>query len=235
VDDPGPGNLAQVSPPPELPDFEGASAEEVLTWAFGEFFPDITVASSLQDTVLIDLAWRVEPRVQVFFLETGFHFEETLETADQVRSRYNIELVKVEPISAPRIWSEDGYAACCEDRKVIPMNNFLKGKRAWVTGLRRVEAPTRSGAKAVEWDEARGMVKINPIVDWSHEQVQSYIKEHDLIVNPLVAEGYESIGCAPCTVPGKGREGRWAGNGKIECGIHVSLPLTVVTTPSEQR
>lgn len=216
---------------PELPDFEGAPAEEILAWAFDEFFPDIVVASSMQDSVLIDLGWRVEPRATVFFLQTGFHFDETLETAERVRERYHLDLVMLEPVAGPRIWSEAGYSACCEDRKVIPMNNYLRGKRAWVTGLRRVDSLTRAAAKAVEWDATRGLVKVNPIVEWTDEQVAAYISEHDLIVNPLLDEGYASIGCAPCTVPGTGREGRWSGSGKIECGINVPLPLFVVDQP----
>jgi phosphoadenosine phosphosulfate reductase len=111
------------------------------------------------------------------------------------------------------------------------MNNFLKGKRAWITGLRRAEASSRADAKTVEWDPARELVKINPIVDWTDQQVDDYIKKHDLIVNPLRLEGYDSIGCVPCTVPGSGREGRWAGNLKVECGIHQPLPLKVIHTP----
>lgn len=218
-------------PSPELPDFEGAPAEEILSWAFQEFFPDFVVASSMQDSVLIDLAWKIEPRVQVFFLETGFHFYETLETAEKIRKRYDLDLVMLEPVREPRIWSEEGYTACCEDRKVIPMNNYLKGKRAWATGLRRAESPTRASARAVGWDPSRGLVKINPLVEWSDEQVESYINNNDLIVNPLRAEGYSSIGCVPCTTPGDGREGRWAGTLKMECGIHQPLPLTVVKGP----
>lgn len=216
--------------PPVLPNFEGAPAEEILSWAFQEFFPDFVVASSMQDSVLIDLAWKIEPRVTVFFLETGFHFEETLNTAELIRQRYGLNLVKVEPITTPRVWSADGYAACCQDRKVIPMNNYLRGKRGWATGLRRAESATRAHARAVEWDAARGLVKVNPIVEWTDEQLAAYIEQNALIVNPLLGEGYASIGCGPCTTPGAGREGRWAGDAKIECGIHVPLPLTVVNT-----
>ena len=220
--------------PPRLPDFDDAPAEEILSWTFGEFFPDVVVASSMQDAVLIDLAWRIEPNVTVFFLETGFHFEETLQTADRVRQRYGIDLVMLEPVDNARIWSEAGYDACCEDRKVIPMNNFLKGKRAWITGLRRADSPSRTHSKAVEWDPVRRMVKVNPIVEWTDSQMQDYIRAHGVIVNPLLHEGYASIGCAPCTVPGSGREGRWAGSLKLECGIHQPLPLKVVhSSPGE--
>lgn len=218
----------QRAPAPELPDFEGAPAEEILEWAFDEFFPDIALASSMQDAVLIDLAWRIEPRVTVFFLETGFHFYETLQTADRIRQRYGIDIEMLEPIKDARIWSEEGYTACCHDRKVVPMNNFLRGSRAWISGLRRAESPSRANARAVEWDPARRIVKVNPIVEWTDEQVERYVREHDVVVHPLRAEGYDSIGCVPCTIPGSGREGRWAGSVKIECGIHQPLPVIVL-------
>jgi phosphoadenosine phosphosulfate reductase len=233
-------NLAEVSRPerladapaaPELPDFDGAPAEEILAWTFKEFFPDVVLASSMQDAVLVDLAWKIEPRIKVFFLETGFHFYETLEIANRIKKHYDLDLVMLEPIRDARIWSEEGYTACCEDRKVIPMNNFLKGRRAWITGLRRTESATRANAKALEWDPAREIVKVNPIVGWSDEQVEQYIEDNDIIVNPLRAEGYDSIGCVPCTIPGSGREGRWSGIIKVECGIHQPLPLKVINTP----
>jgi phosphoadenosine phosphosulfate reductase len=209
---------------PELPDFEGAPAEEILRWAFDRFQLDVVLASSMQDSVLIDLAWKVEPRVEVFFLDTGFHFYETLSTAQAVRKRYNLNLVMLDPVDEPAVWSEEGYKACCAARKVAPMNNYLKDKKAWMSGLRRSESETRAHAKAVEWDASRGLVKINPIVEWTDKQVDRYIKDNDLIVNPLRLEGYDSIGCVPCTIPGNGREGRWAGTLRVECGIHQVHP-----------
>ena len=209
---------------PDLPDMEGASAEEVLRWAIGEFFPDITVACSMQDAVVVDLAWRVEPRIEVFFLETGFHFPETLDTAERLRRRYSLPLVAVKPVADPAVYSKDGIDACCRDRKVRPMDEHLSGKRAFVTGLRRAESPTRADARAVEGDAGRGLVKVNPIVAWSEDDVERYCAEHDVIRNPLREQGYASIGCWPCTVPGKGREGRWSDSGKLECGIHVAPP-----------
>lgn len=209
---------------PELPDFEGAPAEEILRWAFDRFQLDVVLASSMQDSVLIDLAWKVEPRVEVFFLDTGFHFYETLSTAQAVRKRYNLNLVMLDPVDEPAVWSEEGYKACCAARKVAPMNNYLKDKKAWMSGLRRSESETRAHAKAIEWDASRGLVKINPIVEWTDKQVDRYIKDNDLIVNPLRLEGYDSIGCVPCTIPGNGREGRWAGTLRVECGIHQVHP-----------
>ena len=206
--------------PADLPDLEGHSAEYVLTWAIERFFPEMALACSMQDAVLVDLAWRIEPRIEVFFLETGFHFPETLQTAQAMRTRYRLNLIAVPPVENPAVYSKDGYEACCAARKVAPMDNYLAGKRAWVSGLRRAEAATRAGAKPVEWDAKRGLVKVNPIVAWSDEDVERYIAEHDLIVNPLRLQGYDSIGCWPCTKAGKGREGRWAGLDKTECGIH---------------
>ena len=208
----------------ELPDLDEASAEYVLTWAIERYFPEMAVACSMQDAVVVDLAWRIEPRIEVFFLETGFHFPETLATAEQMRSRYQLNLVAVPPVENPAVYTKDGYEACCAARKVQPMERYLSGKRAWVTGLRRAEATTRTGAHALEWDAKRGLVKVNPIVAWSDEQVERYIADHDLIVNPLRLQGYDSIGCWPCTKAGKGREGRWSGLEKTECGLHVPAP-----------
>jgi phosphoadenosine phosphosulfate reductase len=203
-----------------LPDLDGAEAHYVLAWAIERFFPEIAVACSMQDAVLVDLAWRIEPRIEVFFLETGFHFPETLETARRMRSRYRLNLVALEPEANAAFYHRDGYEACCAARKVRPMERYLKGKRAWVSGIRRAESPSRAHARAVEWDESRGLVKVNPLVAWSDEDVERYIAEHDLIVNPLRGQGYDSIGCAPCTLPGRGREGRWSGLEKLECGLH---------------
>jgi phosphoadenosine phosphosulfate reductase len=200
---------------------QDAPPEEVLQWAIETYFPDISVACSMQDAVVVDLAWKIEPRVEVFFLETNFHFPETLATAERLRERYSLNLIALQPIDNPRVFHQDGFAACCADRKVSPMNNYLLNKRAWVSGLRRADGPSRADAQAVEWEEKRSLVKVNPIVAWSDEQVQGYIADNKLIVNKLHFKGYESIGCHPCTVPGTGREGRWAGSPKVECGLHV--------------
>ncbi|HEX2178997.1 MAG TPA: phosphoadenosine phosphosulfate reductase family protein, partial [Actinomycetota bacterium] len=136
-----------------------------------------------------------------------------------------------DPVDDPAVWSEEGYKACCAARKVAPMNNYLKDKKAWMSGLRRAESKTRAHAKAVEWDAARGLVKINPIVEWTDDQVDRYIGDNDLIVNPLRLQGYDSIGCVPCTIPGNGREGRWSGSLRVECGIHQVHPA--VADPAE--
>ncbi|MGH9199259.1 MAG: phosphoadenylyl-sulfate reductase [Acidimicrobiia bacterium] len=214
-----------TSNPPVLPDLDDKPAEEILRWAVEEFSDDLAVACSMQDAVVIDLAVKVKPQVEVFFLETGFHFPETLETAQRLKDRYNLNLVELEPVKNPAVYDKEGYDACCAARKVLPLENYLKTKRAWVSGIRRDESETRASAKAVEWDAGRGIVKVNPIVAWSDDDVTNYILENDVIVNPLRFKGYDSIGCWPCTKPGEGREGRWSGSSKTECGIHAGPPL----------
>jgi phosphoadenosine phosphosulfate reductase len=141
-----------------------------------------------------------------------------------MKERYQLNLISLTPVPSPAVYHTDGYEACCAARKVQPVERYLKGKRAWVAGLRRSESPTRAQARAVEWDAKRNLVKVNPIVAWSDEDVERYIAEHDLIVNPLRFQGYDSIGCWPCTLPGRGREGRWAGQDKLECGLHPDHP-----------
>ena len=188
---------------------------------FTQFGSGLTVACSMQDGVLVDLAVRADPGVEVIFLDTGFHFAETLETARRLRTRYDLNLVTLRPDAGAAAYRVDGTEACCEARKVAPLARHLAGRDAWVTGLRRAESPSRAGAAAVEWDAARGLVKINPIVTWSDDDVARYVAEHDIVVNPLRDRGFDSIGCAPCTLPGSGRSGRWAGSDRLECGLHL--------------
>ena len=197
-----------------------APAAEVLAWAVATFGADLTVASSMQDGVLIDLAVRADPAVEVVFLDTGFHFPETLATAQRMRARYRLNLVTLLPEPHAAVYGADGTEACCEARKVAPLERHLARRAAWVTGLRRAESPSRAGASTVEWDAARGLVKVNPIVAWSDEDVARYVATHDIIVNPLRDKGFDSIGCEPCTLPGAGRSGRWGGE-RLECGLHL--------------
>jgi phosphoadenosine phosphosulfate reductase len=198
-----------------------APAGEVLAWAVATFGSDLTVASSMQDGVLVDLAVRADPGVEVAFLDTGFHFAETLETARRMEARYGLNLVRLVPDDEAPTYRTGGTEACCEARKVDPLDRHLANRAAWVTGLRRAESPSRAGASTLEWDAARGIVKINPIVAWSDEDVAAYVVAHDIIVNPLRDKGFDSIGCAPCTLPGAGRSGRWAGSDRLECGLHL--------------
>ncbi|HEY0399748.1 MAG TPA: phosphoadenylyl-sulfate reductase [Acidimicrobiia bacterium] len=201
--------------------FAHAPAADILAWAVDTFGSDLSVACSMQDGVLVDLAVQADPGVEVVFLDTGFHFGETLTTARRLKARYDLNLVTLRPGAGADSYDVDGTDACCAARKVAPLERHLAGRAAWVTGLRRVESPTRAGAGTVEWDAGRQMVKINPIVAWSDDDVARYIADHDIIVNPLRDKGYDSIGCAPCTGPGSGRDGRWAGSGRLECGLHL--------------
>ncbi|MDI9952369.1 phosphoadenylyl-sulfate reductase [Rhodococcus sp. NM-2] len=213
---------------------EGASAQELLQWTEDTFGSDYIVASNMQDGVLVHLAAQVHPGVDVLFLDTGYHFAETIGTRDAVEQVYGVNVInaRAEASVAEQDAAEgkDLFARepnrCCALRKVAPLKKTLSGYKAWVTGIRRVEAPTRANAPLISFDDAFGLVKINPIAAWSDEDMQSYIDEHSILVNPLVDEGYPSIGCAPCTskpAPGSDpRSGRWAGQAKTECGLHAS-------------
>lgn len=211
-----------------------ASAWDLLRWTDQHFAGSYVVASNMQDAVLVDMASKVRPGVDILFLDTGYHFAETIGTRDAVESVYDVNIVNVAPertvAEQDVLLGKDLFARepneCCRLRKVEPLTKALRGYSAWVTGIRRVEAPTRANAPLISWDKAFGLVKINPIAAWSDEDMQAYIDANGVLVNPLVDEGYPSIGCAPCTAkPVEGadpRSGRWAGTGKIECGLHQS-------------
>ena len=215
-------------------ELDGASALDLLRWTDENFGGNYIVASNMQDAVLVDLAAKVRPGVDVLFLDTGYHFVETIGTRDAVEAVYDINVVNVRPehsvAKQDELFGKDLFARepneCCRMRKVEPLGKALRGYSAWVTGIRRVEAPTRANAPLISWDKAFGLVKINPLAAWTDEDMQSYIDANGVLVNPLVDEGYPSIGCAPCTAkPIEGadpRSGRWAGTGKIECGLHAS-------------
>ena len=215
-------------------ELDGANADELLRWTEAHFGGNYIVASNMQDAVLVDLASKVRPGVDVLFLDTGYHFVETIGTRDAVEAVYDINVVNVTPENSvakqDELFGKDLFARepneCCRMRKVEPLGKALQGYSAWVTGIRRVEAPTRANAPLISWDKAFGLVKINPIAAWTDEEMQAYIDNNDVLVNPLVFEGYPSIGCAPCTAkPVEGadpRSGRWAGLSKTECGLHAS-------------
>lgn len=212
----------------------GADAGELLRWTDENFGGSYVVASNMQDAVLIDLAAKIRAGVDVLFLNTGYHFAETIGTRDAVEAVYDVHVVNVTPehtvAEQDQLHGKDLFARepneCCRMRKVEPLGKALRGYSAWVTGLRRVEAPTRANAPVISFDEAFKLVKINPLATWTDEEMQHYIDENDLLVNPLVYEGYPSIGCAPCTMkPADGadpRSGRWQGLPKTECGLHAS-------------
>ncbi|QCB51645.1 phosphoadenylyl-sulfate reductase [Rhodococcus sp. PAMC28707] len=215
-------------------ELDGADAAELLAWTEREFGTDYIVASNMQDAVLVHLAAQVHPGIDVLFLETGYHFAETIGTRDAVEAVYGVKIVNARAeLTVPQqdaLEGKDLFARepnrCCAMRKVAPLKKELANYSAWVTGIRRVESPTRANAPLISFDDGFGLVKINPIAAWSDEDMQNYIDEHSILVNPLVDEGYPSIGCAPCTVkPAPGadpRSGRWAGKAKTECGLHAS-------------
>ena len=200
--------------------FETQPASKVVRWAVERFHPRLALLSSFTDAVLIDLALRVEPSIEVVFIDTGHHFPETLETVDAVRRRYGLNLRMVTAQPYPNPLGADG---CCSASKVVQLDRALAGREAWMSGLRRADAATRAGAPIVDVDR-RGLVKVNPLATWTDDDVAGYIAEHDVPVNPLVSRGYLSVGCAPCTRPVAAgddpRSGRWAGTDRTECGIH---------------
>lgn len=215
-------------------ELDGAGAMDLLRWTDRNFRDEYIVASNMQDAVLVALAAKVRPGVDVMFLDTGYHFVETIGTRDAVEAVYNVKVHNVSPersvAEQDSIFGKDLFArdaaACCRMRKVEPLSKALAGYSAWVTGIRRVEAPTRANAPLISFDEGFGLVKINPLAAWTDDEMQNYIDDQGILVNPLVDEGYPSIGCAPCTAkPLEGadpRSGRWAGQAKTECGLHAS-------------
>ena len=204
--------------------FETAPAGLVMAWAVERFGPKLAVSCSFQDAVLIDIAKAVAPSIEVIFLDTGSHFAETLEYVETVRSRYDLNLTVTKPVDGAEQWP-CGSANCCDFRKVRPLKAALTGKEAWITGLKRVDAPTRRDAPIVAYDEGWGMVKINPLATWTDDDITGYVADHGLPEHPLMSKGYLSIGCAPTTRPvleGEDpRAGRWADSDKVECGLHI--------------
>lgn len=210
-----------------------ADAQAVIAWAVREFGPYMAVASSMQDTVLSHLVSEQFPFVDVLFGDTGYHFAETLGTRGAVEIELDVNVVDVRPELTvaeqdarygPKLHDRDP-GACCAMRKVAPMKKALESYEAWATGVRREETAARANAQLVSWDERNGVVKINPIAAWTEEQVADYANRHGLVINPLLTDGYPSVGCEPCTarpLPGEdARSGRWAGLDKDECGLHV--------------
>nr|WP_020660942.1 phosphoadenylyl-sulfate reductase [Amycolatopsis benzoatilytica] len=214
-------------------DLAEATAEEALRWTVETFGDDFIVASNMQDAVLIDLATKVKPAVDVLFLETGYHFAETLGVRDAVQTVYpDVRIVNAQAEQSvaeqdaeygPKLHERDP-GQCCFLRKVVPLRKTLGTYSAWVTGVRRVDAPTRANTPIVTWDERNGLVKINPIAAWTDDEFNGYLHANGILENPLVSIGYLSIGCAPCTARVEAgadpRSGRWAGQAKTECGLH---------------
>lgn len=214
-------------------ELETATPQEIIAWAV-ETFPNITFACSFgaEDVVLVDMLQKISPSTDIFYLDTDYHFKETYETRDALVARYEMEFVRVSPAITPEeqalrhgaeLWKRDPNA-CCNIRKVEPLTRILSQYEAWITGIRRDQAPTRANAKKIEYDTKFGLVKFNPIASWTSEDVWNYIRANNVIYNPLHDRNYPSIGCEQCTrqvMPGEDpRAGRWAGSEKTECGLH---------------
>lgn len=208
---------------------EGAHPRDLLAHVVETYGDRVCIATSLgpQTLVVLDLLHDLGARVPTFLLDTGFLFPETLALKAEIEARYRLEILAVQPgpgLDAD-LWRTDPEA-CCRLRKVEPLRRVLSGFDAWITGVRRDQADTRTAARAFEWDEQFGLVKINPLAHWTRAEVDDWLAARGVPVNPLLARGYRSVGCWPCTAPvapgGGERDGRWPGSGRTECGIHRS-------------
>jgi phosphoadenosine phosphosulfate reductase len=213
--------------------FTDANAAEAIAWAHEQFGSGLVVASSMGDEALVHLAATAAPGVDVLFIDTGYHFAETLGTRDAFDATYDINVKTVLPLLT--VAEQDAeYGAelfsrepdrCCAMRKVEPLERGLQPYTAWITGMRREDAPTRSDINVVDWDAKRSMVKLNPLAAWTQQDVDEYVAANGVMLNPLRELSYASIGCAPCTRPvadGEDpRAGRWSGFTKTECGLHT--------------
>ncbi len=196
---------------------------DVVEEAIERCHPRLVLACSFQkeETVLIDMLMKVAPDARVFTIDTGVLFPETYAVWKQVEDRYGLKIEVYDASNPDNPWT--GGDHCCGAQKVAALEEALSADvDGWITGIRREQAPTRANAQHVEQDEKRGILKFNPLVEWTDKDVWNYISKHDLPYNPLHDQGYDSIGCTPCTLPGSGREGRWADSDKVECGIHVA-------------
>jgi len=211
-------------------------AQRILAWGFARYGPQMAMASSfgLEDVVLIDIASSIEPSISVFTLDTDFLFPETYELIERVEARYGLVVERLKPDlspiqqadqHAPSLWQRDPDL-CCRIRKVEPLKRKLGTLKAWVTGVRREQSPTRANAQKVEWDEKFGLVKLNPLVEWTTGELWDYVRTYHVPYNPLHDRSYPSIGCTHCTrpvQPGEDpRAGRWSGFNKTECGLHIA-------------
>jgi phosphoadenosine phosphosulfate reductase len=206
--------------------FEKSHPLDVIRWAGEQYGDGLVCTASFEDAALVSLIAKAAPKTEIFMIDTQYLFAETEWFAQELRKKLDLRLTIVHPqpeIVPDNLWQTD-TAACCGVRKVEPLNRLLSGKAAWLTGIRRVDAPTRANAPIMSWDLARSLVKINPLATWTDEDLALYIQLEELPKNPLTDRGYPSIGCWPCTEPvavGEDpRSGRWAGSGKVECGLH---------------
>jgi phosphoadenosine phosphosulfate reductase len=211
------------------PDLEQASAQEVLEHMVEQFHPRLYVACSFQKeaSVIMDMLLKIEPEARFFTLDTGVLFPETYEAWRRVEERYGVKVEVYQGMSLARqaslhgneLWNSEPDS-CCGLRKVEPLREALSEVDAWISGLRREQAPSRRSTPKLHWDSKHGLWKANPLADWTEKDVWAYIARNDVPYNELHDRGYASVGCTHCTLPGKGRAGRWAGTDKIECGLH---------------
>jgi phosphoadenosine phosphosulfate reductase len=231
---PGPEELLRVAWR-----LEGAEPEVILDWALETYADSLTLSLSfggVEGIVLLDMLWRQGAKVRIFTLDTGFLFEETVEFREQVMERYRMPLEVVHPgftvAEQARQFGDRLYKnnpdLCCYMRKVEPLRRALADYDAWVTGIRRDQTQQRANTPVVGWEEHFTVAKIAPLAMWSIEQVRDYVERHEVPLNPLLQQGYRSIGCEPCTqkvADGKQiRAGRWVDTEKTECGLHTRLP-----------
>jgi phosphoadenosine phosphosulfate reductase len=203
--------------------FEHETPLQVLRWTFEQFGDDVAMACSFEDLALLHMVHQLHPHTEIIFLDTGGHFPETLEFASRIEREWDLNLTRTSPSPEAKDWP-CGTERCCELRKVEPLARAVKGKAAWITSVKRVDAPTRAAMKILSWDEKFALVKVNPLATWTDDDVAYYLKANALEEHPLWAQGYASIGCAAVTtkpaVDGDRRSGRWLGADKEECGLH---------------
>jgi phosphoadenosine phosphosulfate reductase len=215
--------------------FDGKPPQEILRWAVQTFFPRLTMATAFgpEGNCIIHMLAEIEPHVRIFNLDTGYQFAETLELRARIKARYGIEVEMVQPDMTVREYEEEHGGPlyvhrpdqCCFDRKIVPLRRAVVGYNAWISAIRKDQTSDRGQASAVQWDAKFGLVKINPLLNWTKQDVWGFIVKNDVPYNPLHDEGYPSIGCWPCTQTVSNgadeRAGRWAGKVKKECGLHV--------------
>ena len=203
--------------------FETATPLEILEWTFDRFDNDVAMACSFEDLALLHMVHELRPSTDIIFLNTLGHFPATLDFVALVAREWSLSLVTTTPDADADGWP-CGSERCCELRKVEPLRRAVAGRPAWITAVKRVDAPSRAGMKTLSWDEKFGLVKVNPLATWSDDDVSYYLRVQHLREHPLWTEGYASIGCAAVTakplVPGARRSGRWANASKEECGLH---------------
>ena len=204
-------------------DFDRVSPDEIIAWTLERFGRNVCFACSFEDVVLLDMIRRQDPTCEVLFLDTGGHFPETYEFVDRLEREWSLNLRRTTPGPDAEGWP-CGTAECCQRRKVAPLMAAVQGRDAWITGVKRIDAPSRAAMEVVSFDEKFGLVKVNPLATWTDEDVADYLSSRGVPEHPLWAQGYTSIGCAAVTVrPSEGmdrRSGRWAGSDKSECGLH---------------